>query len=79
MKHLYGSTGPSRYLLFFMAICLTISIYILYAYNIFCFSRAEQTNEYTPPEALLHASWYQGPISRTLKYVLVILIELMLN
>ncbi|XP_015891455.3 uncharacterized protein LOC107425914 isoform X1 [Ziziphus jujuba] len=56
MKHLYGSTGPSR---------------------------AEQTNEYTPPEALLHASWYQGPISRTLKYdmwsVGVVILELILG
>jgi hypothetical protein len=31
--------------------------------------RAEQTYEYTPPEALLNASWYHGPISTTVKYV----------
>jgi len=32
-------------------------------------NRAEQTYEYTAPEALLNATWYQGPTSRTLKYV----------
>lgn len=35
-----------------------------------CFFRAEQTYEYTPPEALLNATWYQGPTSSTLKYVM---------
>ncbi|KAK3003298.1 hypothetical protein RJ639_018522 [Escallonia herrerae] len=30
-------------------------------------SRAEQTSEYTPPEALLNASWYQGPTRINLK------------
>lgn len=34
-----------------------------------CVSRAEQTNEYSPPEALLNASWHQGPISKNVKYV----------
>jgi len=32
--------------------------------------RAEQTYEYTPPEALLNATWYQGPTSSTLKYLI---------
>lgn len=32
-------------------------------------SRSEQTFEYTPPEALLNYSWFQGPPSFTLKYV----------
>ncbi|ONH93502.1 hypothetical protein PRUPE_8G235000 [Prunus persica] len=40
LKHLYGSTGPSR---------------------------VEQTNEYTPPEALLHSNWYLRPTNTTLK------------
>lgn len=31
-------------------------------------SRSEQTFEYTPPEALLNASWFQGPKSVTLKF-----------
>lgn len=56
LKHLYGSTGPSR---------------------------AEQTNEYTSPEALLNASWHQGPISTNLKYdmwsVGVVILELVLG
>ncbi|GMN48860.1 hypothetical protein TIFTF001_018029 [Ficus carica] len=56
LKHLYGSTGPSR---------------------------AEQTNEYTPPEALLNASWHQGPISTNLKYdmwsVGVVILEFILG
>ncbi|KAL5561831.1 hypothetical protein UlMin_031578 [Ulmus minor] len=56
LKHLYGSTGPSR---------------------------DEQTNEYTPPEALLNASWHQGPISSTLKYdmwsVGVVILELIVG
>ncbi|PON94973.1 Protein phosphatase [Trema orientale] len=46
-------------------------------------SRAEQTNEYAPPEALLNASWHQGPISKTLKYdmwsVGVVILELILG
>ncbi|OWM84575.1 hypothetical protein CDL15_Pgr008308 [Punica granatum] len=42
LKHLYGSSGPSR---------------------------AEQTSEYAPPEALLNTTWYQGPTSITLKYI----------
>ncbi|XP_027363677.1 uncharacterized protein LOC113871100 isoform X2 [Abrus precatorius] len=56
LKHLYGSTGPSR---------------------------AEQTYEYTAPEALLNATWYQGPASSTLKYdmwsVGVVMLELVLG
>ncbi|XP_054801635.1 uncharacterized protein LOC129305686 isoform X2 [Prosopis cineraria] len=56
LKHLYGSTGPSR---------------------------AEQTYEYIPPEALLNATWYQGPTSSTLKYdmwsVGVVMLELVLG
>ncbi|KAL6214655.1 hypothetical protein ACLB2K_014087 [Fragaria x ananassa] len=46
-------------------------------------SRAEQTNEYTPPEALLHANWYQWPTNTTLKYdmwsVGVVILELILG
>ncbi|GAB2282328.1 hypothetical protein Dimus_016874 [Dionaea muscipula] len=46
-------------------------------------SRAEQTYEYTPPEALLNSSWYRGPTSRILKYdmwsVGVIMLELVLG
>lgn len=38
--------------------------------NLLYFFRAEQTYEYTPPEALLNATWYQGPTSSTLKYVI---------
>lgn len=56
MKHLYGSTGPSR---------------------------SEQTCDYSPPEALLNASWYRGPTSSTLKYdmwsVGVVILELILG
>uniref|UniRef100_A0A7N0TLX6 Protein kinase domain-containing protein n=1 Tax=Kalanchoe fedtschenkoi TaxID=63787 RepID=A0A7N0TLX6_KALFE len=32
-------------------------------------SRAEQTSEYMPPEALLNATWYHAPRSVVLKYV----------
>ncbi|KAK9282121.1 hypothetical protein L1049_005033 [Liquidambar formosana] len=46
-------------------------------------SRAEQTSEYTPPEALLNATWYQGPTSTILKYdmwsVGVVMLELILG
>nr|GLL42673.1 hypothetical protein DM860_011942 [Ipomoea trifida] len=46
-------------------------------------SRAEQTCEYTPPEAFLNASWYQGPTSASLKYdmwsVGVVMLELILG
>ncbi|GAB2220745.1 hypothetical protein Droror1_Dr00008416 [Drosera rotundifolia] len=46
-------------------------------------SRAEQTYEYTPPEALLNNSWYKGPTSRILKYdmwsVGVVMLELILG
>ncbi|EOX94652.1 Phosphatase 2C family protein isoform 4 [Theobroma cacao] len=56
MKHLYGSTGPSR---------------------------SEQTHDYSPPEALLNASWYQGATSTTLKYdmwsVGVVVLEMILG
>lgn len=56
LKHLYGSTGPSR---------------------------VEQTNEYTPPEALLHSNWYLRPTNTTLKYdmwsVGVVMLELILG
>lgn len=56
LKHLYGSTGPSR---------------------------AEQTSEYSPPEAFLNASWYHGPTSTNLKYdmwsVGVVMLELILG
>ncbi|XP_031373525.1 uncharacterized protein LOC116188362 isoform X3 [Punica granatum] len=56
LKHLYGSSGPSR---------------------------AEQTSEYAPPEALLNTTWYQGPTSITLKYdmwsVGVVILELILG
>ncbi|XP_047263967.1 uncharacterized protein LOC107853145 isoform X5 [Capsicum annuum] len=37
-------------------------------------SRAEQTYEYTPPEALLNASWYQGLTPTAMKYVSFLLI-----
>ncbi|XP_022145966.1 probable protein phosphatase 2C 51 isoform X5 [Momordica charantia] len=56
VKHLYGSTGPSR---------------------------AEQTLDYAPPEALLNSSWYQEMSSSTLKYdmwsVGVVMLELILG
>ncbi|XP_073223698.1 uncharacterized protein [Cicer arietinum] len=46
-------------------------------------SRAEQTYDYTPPEALLNATWYRGPTSSTLKYdmwsVGVVMLELVLG
>ncbi|CAL9766648.1 unnamed protein product [Musa acuminata subsp. burmannicoides] len=46
-------------------------------------TRSEQTFEYTPPEALLNASWFQGPKSVTLKYdmwsVGVVMLELILG
>jgi hypothetical protein len=35
-------------------------------------SRSEQTFEYTPPEALLNSSWYQGSKSARLKYVSIL-------
>ncbi|KAM1057866.1 hypothetical protein COP1_031177 [Malus domestica] len=56
LKHLYGSTGPSR---------------------------VEQTNEYTPPEALLYSNWYRKSTNTTLKYdmwsVGVVMLELILG
>ncbi|CAN1176970.1 Probable inactive protein kinase At3g63330 [Linum perenne] len=46
-------------------------------------SRAEQTYEYSPPEAFLNASWHQEPPSRRLKYdmwsVGVVILELILG
>ncbi|PKA48806.1 putative inactive protein kinase [Apostasia shenzhenica] len=46
-------------------------------------TRSEQTFEYTPPEALLNASWFQGPESVRLKYdmwsVGVVMLELILG
>lgn len=46
-------------------------------------SRAEQTYDYTPPEALLNSSWYQEMSSATLKYdmwsVGVVMLELILG
>ncbi|KAH1060327.1 hypothetical protein GLYMA_02G144500v4 [Glycine max] len=51
--------------------------------NNFSTKIAEQTYEYTPPEALLNATWYQGPTSSTLKYdmwsVGVVMLELVLG
>ncbi|KAJ8547558.1 hypothetical protein K7X08_011144 [Anisodus acutangulus] len=45
--------------------------------------RAEQAYEYTPPEALLNASWYQGLTPTTMKYdmwsVGVVILELVLG
>ncbi|XP_017979327.1 PREDICTED: uncharacterized protein LOC18613280 isoform X2 [Theobroma cacao] len=46
-------------------------------------SRSEQTHDYSPPEALLNASWYQGATSTTLKYdmwsVGVVVLEMILG
>ncbi|CAK8571876.1 unnamed protein product [Lathyrus sativus] len=46
-------------------------------------SRAEQTYEYTPPEALLNATWYRGSTSSNLKYdmwsVGVVMLEMVLG
>ncbi|XP_019056006.1 PREDICTED: probable inactive protein kinase At3g63330 isoform X4 [Nelumbo nucifera] len=46
-------------------------------------SRFEQTSEYSPPEALLNASWFQGATSITMKYdmwsVGVVILELILG
>ncbi|XP_060181146.1 uncharacterized protein LOC132610787 isoform X1 [Lycium barbarum] len=46
-------------------------------------SRAEQTYEYTAPEALLNASWYEGLTPTTMKYdmwsVGVVILELVLG
>ncbi|XP_057508078.1 probable protein phosphatase 2C 51 isoform X5 [Actinidia eriantha] len=46
-------------------------------------SRTEQTYEYTPPEALLNASWYQGPMQTILRYDMwsagVVFLELILG
>ncbi|KAK9015395.1 hypothetical protein V6N11_006505 [Hibiscus sabdariffa] len=46
-------------------------------------SRSEQTYDYSPPEALLNASWYQGPTTATLKYdmwsVGVVILEMILG
>lgn len=46
-------------------------------------SRSEQTHDYSPPEAFLNASWYQGPTSTSLKYdmwsVGVVILEMILG
>ncbi|XP_047315868.1 uncharacterized protein LOC124919630 [Impatiens glandulifera] len=46
-------------------------------------SRAEQTYDYTPPEALLNASWHQGPADNNVKYdmwsVGVVMLEMILG
>ncbi|OMO77631.1 hypothetical protein CCACVL1_14928 [Corchorus capsularis] len=46
-------------------------------------SRSEQTHDYSPPEALLNATWYQGPTRTTLKYdmwgVGVVMLEMILG
>uniref|UniRef100_A0A7N0TME9 Protein kinase domain-containing protein n=1 Tax=Kalanchoe fedtschenkoi TaxID=63787 RepID=A0A7N0TME9_KALFE len=46
-------------------------------------SRAEQTSEYMPPEALLNATWYHAPRSVVLKYdmwsVGVVMLEMILG
>ncbi|KAF8388113.1 hypothetical protein HHK36_026779 [Tetracentron sinense] len=46
-------------------------------------SRSEQTYEYTPPEALLNASWFQEPTGLNLKYDMwsmgVVILELILG
>ncbi|XP_043696078.1 uncharacterized protein LOC122646565 isoform X1 [Telopea speciosissima] len=46
-------------------------------------SSSEQTYEYTPPEALLNASWFQGPATVSMKYdmwsVGVVILELILG
>ncbi|KAL6007245.1 hypothetical protein ACLOJK_032741 [Asimina triloba] len=64
IKHLYGSHGPSRFL-------------------IMPANRSEQTFEYTPPEGLLNASWFQGSTIANLKYdmwsVGVVMLELILG
>uniref|UniRef100_A0A1J3K1H9 PPM-type phosphatase domain-containing protein n=1 Tax=Noccaea caerulescens TaxID=107243 RepID=A0A1J3K1H9_NOCCA len=46
-------------------------------------SRAEQTHDYAPPEAMLNSSWHRGPTSLTLKYdmwsVGVVMLEMILG
>ncbi|CAN8253879.1 unnamed protein product [Cochlearia groenlandica] len=46
-------------------------------------SRAEQTHDYAPPEAILNSSWHRGPTSLTLKYdmwsVGVVMLEMILG
>ncbi|XVF32510.1 hypothetical protein REPUB_Repub17cG0089000 [Reevesia pubescens] len=46
-------------------------------------SSSEQTRDYSPPEALLNASWYQGPTSTILKYDMwsigVVILEMILG
>ncbi|CAH2062968.1 unnamed protein product [Thlaspi arvense] len=46
-------------------------------------SRAEQTQDYAPPEAILNSSWHRGPTSLTLKYdmwsVGVVMLEMILG
>ncbi|KAL8170302.1 hypothetical protein V2J09_022106 [Rumex salicifolius] len=56
---------------------------IKHLYNSAGPTRAEQTFEYTPPEALLNSTWYRGPTKRTLKYDMwsigVVIMELILG
>ncbi|KAL0725229.1 hypothetical protein Bca4012_039828 [Brassica carinata] len=46
-------------------------------------SRAEQTHDYAPPEAILNSSWHRGPTSLTSKYdmwsVGVVMLEMILG
>lgn len=46
-------------------------------------SRAEQTHDYAPPEAIMNSSWHRGPTSLTLKYdmwsVGVVMLEMILG
>ncbi|CAN7012704.1 unnamed protein product, partial [Brassica oleracea var. botrytis] len=46
-------------------------------------SRAEQTHDYAPPEAIMNSSWHRGPTSLTLKYdmwsVGVVILEMILG
>ncbi|CAH8349398.1 unnamed protein product [Eruca vesicaria subsp. sativa] len=46
-------------------------------------SRAEQTHDYAPPEAILNSSWHRGPTSLTVKYdmwsVGVVMLEMILG
>lgn len=79
LKHLYGSTGPSRYLLSLWEPLLICHIYVAVPNQVlmmglyFLLIRAEQTSEYSPPEAFLNATWYHGSTSANLKYVAFLL------
>ena len=50
-------------------LCFNISVDGMMHIHFWGCLRAEQTFEYTPPEALLNASWYHGPKGTTVKYV----------